>query len=59
MNISFITTMAGNPWGGSEELWFKLAYDSLNENHQIECSVFNWAHLPKKNTEVKTSRRQS
>lgn len=40
--------MAGNPWGGSEELWCKLAYDALKEHHQVECSIFNWGQLPLK-----------
>ena len=48
MKLSFITTMAGHAWGGSEELWLKLAYDALEEKHQVECSVFNWGQLPQK-----------
>jgi len=48
MKLTFITTMAGNPWGGSEELWLKLANDALEENHNVECSIFNWGELPKK-----------
>lgn len=48
MNLTFITTMAGNAWGGSEELWVKLAHDALNEGHRVECSVFDWVHLPSK-----------
>jgi glycosyltransferase involved in cell wall biosynthesis len=48
MKLTFITTMAGNPWGGSEELWLKLANDALEENHQVECSIFEWNELPKK-----------
>ncbi|MCU4158052.1 glycosyltransferase [Carboxylicivirga sp. A043] len=48
MNLSFITTMAGHAWGGSEELWVKLAHDALIDGHQVECSVFNWGQLPPK-----------
>jgi len=48
MNLSFITTMASHAWGGSEELWLKLAYDALEEKHEVECSVFNWGELPEK-----------
>jgi glycosyltransferase involved in cell wall biosynthesis len=48
MNLSIITTMAGNPWGGSEELWCKLAYDALKGDHQVDCSIFNWGELPQK-----------
>lgn len=46
MRIAFITTMAGSPWGGSEELWFKLAKEASNEGHQVDCSVFRWKHKP-------------
>ncbi|MFC3414177.1 glycosyltransferase [Algoriphagus hitonicola] len=38
--------MAGNPWGGSEELWNKLALDALQDNHDVECSVFDWGETP-------------
>ena len=48
MKITFITTMAGNPWGGSEELWLKLSSEALNAKHDVECSVFDWGDLPKK-----------
>jgi glycosyltransferase involved in cell wall biosynthesis len=46
--ITFITTMAGHAWGGSEELWVKLANDALKAGHLVSCSVFNWGQLPPK-----------
>jgi len=42
MKLSFVTTMAGHSWGGSEELWLKLAHDALEEKYEVECSIFNW-----------------
>ncbi|PWD97766.1 glycosyltransferase family 4 protein [Marinilabilia rubra] len=40
--IQFITTMAGHPWGGSEELWVKMAHDDLKKGNKVHCSIFNW-----------------
>jgi hypothetical protein len=47
-NILFITTMAGHPWGGSEELWVKMAKDHLSTGAQVYCSFFRWKDIPKK-----------
>ena len=46
INISFITTMAGHPWGGSEELWVKLVQKLKEENHSVSASVYDWEKLP-------------
>ncbi len=51
--IQFITTMAGHAWGGSEELWAKLAHDALDSGHEVSCSVFNWGKLPAKTQALK------
>jgi glycosyltransferase involved in cell wall biosynthesis len=48
MRNLYITTMAGHPWGGSEELWVKLALDDLKKGKNVHCSIFNWGDLPKK-----------
>ncbi|WP_370390817.1 glycosyltransferase [uncultured Winogradskyella sp.] len=48
LKLTFITTMAGNPWGGSEELWVKLAEDALKAKHEVTCSIFDWGKLPEK-----------
>lgn len=45
--------MAGHAWGGSEELWAKLAHDALDQNHAVSCSVFNWGSLPAKTQALK------
>lgn len=55
MNLIFITTMAANPWGGSEELWVKLAHDAIKEGYDVECSVFDWGQLPSKIKALKES----
>lgn len=47
-HLTFITTMAGHAWGGSEELWVKLADDALSQGHTVRCSIFNWGKLPTK-----------
>jgi len=45
MKIAIITTMAGHPWGGSEELWVAMVNEAINENHKVVVSVYNW-HKP-------------
>lgn len=48
MKIAFISTMAGAPWGGSEELWVRTAQLALEQGHQVLASVFDWGTLPAK-----------
>ena len=38
--------MAGHPWGGSEELWVKLASRLNEEANQVYASVYDWGELP-------------
>ncbi|MDI3521540.1 MAG: hypothetical protein PWR04_1528 [Anaerophaga sp.] len=40
--------MAGHSWGGSEELWVKMAHDDLKKGNTVHCSIFNWGEVPKK-----------
>jgi len=47
-HLTFITTMAGHAWGGSEELWVKLANDALSQGHSVRCSIFYWGKMPPK-----------
>lgn len=47
--------MAGHPWGGSEELWVKMAHDDLASGKQVHCSIFNWGTVPKKIKKLKDS----
>jgi len=38
MKIGIISTIHA-PWGGSEEIWFDLAYEALKAGHQVEVSM--------------------
>jgi glycosyltransferase involved in cell wall biosynthesis len=40
MRIGFISTMGGDPWGGSEELWAAAAFEALQAGHEVVISVF-------------------
>jgi glycosyltransferase involved in cell wall biosynthesis len=40
MRIGFISTMAGDPWGGSEELWAATAFKAIQGGHEVVISVF-------------------
>ena len=44
--IAFVTTMAGVPWGGSEELWGQTALRLLEKGHEVVASVFQWPYRP-------------
>ena len=47
MKTAFISTMAGLPWGGSEELWSRTAMRLCGLGHEVECSVPEWnEHVP-------------
>jgi Glycosyltransferase len=48
MRILFISTMGGQPWGGSEELWFGAAMEAIQRNHTVVVSVFDWQPVPEK-----------
>jgi glycosyltransferase involved in cell wall biosynthesis len=46
--------MAGHPWGGSEELWVKMAHDQLQTGGNVYCSIFGWnKDLPAKIEQLK------
>ncbi len=34
--------MAGQSWGGSEELWFQVALLARNQGHEVAASVYKW-----------------
>ena len=40
--VLIISTMGGNPWGGSEFLWKQAAAKLIKEGHHVELSVYNW-----------------
>lgn len=44
--IAFVTTMAGVPWGGSEELWGQTATRLCQKGHEVIASVYQWPSRP-------------
>ncbi|HVF81641.1 MAG TPA: glycosyltransferase family 4 protein [Flavisolibacter sp.] len=40
-SICFISLMNGDPWGGSEELWYQAALYALKENYKVDCIVYD------------------
>ncbi|HEX5472087.1 MAG TPA: glycosyltransferase family 4 protein [Lacipirellulaceae bacterium] len=42
MRIAFFSTMAGLPWGGSEELWSRAAAELLERGHQVAFNCVQW-----------------
>lgn len=44
--IAFVTTMAGVPWGGSEELWGQTALRLREAGHEVLASVYQWPDRP-------------
>src|SRR5271166_3360639 len=42
MRFVFISTMAGAPWGGSEELWSQAAMRLHQQGHEVSASVAWW-----------------
>jgi glycosyltransferase involved in cell wall biosynthesis len=46
MKIGFFSTMAGQPWGGSEELWSRAAQVLLNRGHEVSFSTLAWRSTP-------------
>jgi glycosyltransferase involved in cell wall biosynthesis len=41
-NFLFVSTMAGSPWGGSEELWSQAALRLATMGHVVTASVCYW-----------------
>jgi len=46
MKICFLSTMAGIPWGGSEELWTDAALLARRLGHDVMASVYDWPTRP-------------
>ena len=42
MRIAFFSTMAGMPWGGSEELWYRAALALLKRGHEVAFNSIAW-----------------
>lgn len=45
VKLSFVSTMAGSAWGGSEELWSQTALRLLKSGHQVNVSTYQWPEL--------------
>jgi glycosyltransferase involved in cell wall biosynthesis len=41
-SVFFISLMAGSPWGGSEELWYKTALYAGKKGWKVGCAVYYW-----------------
>lgn len=41
-SILFVSTMDGDPWGGSEELWSRTALDLASRGFSVAASVVGW-----------------
>lgn len=42
MRFAFVSTMAGEAWGASENLWFETAIRLAGEGHRVYASVTYW-----------------
>lgn len=52
MKFAFFSTMAGQPWGGSEELWSRTAKELLARRHAVGFSVLQWQDRPRQIAEL-------
>ena len=50
--IAFVSTMAGSPWGGSEELWSMTAMRLIEAGHTVVASTLDWGTPPPKVKEL-------
>lgn len=44
--IAILSTMAGVPWGGSEELWAEAADVALADGHAVGLFLHRWPEVP-------------
>jgi len=44
-HIAFVSTMDGDPWGGSEELWSRTALNLVAQGFSVCASVHEWSPL--------------
>lgn len=47
-SVLFISLMAGTPWGGSEEIWYKTALLAQRRGWKVGCAVYHWKEKEKK-----------
>jgi len=52
-SVFFISLMAGSPWGGSEELWYKTALLAQRNGWKVGCAVYYWTEKEKKMQAIK------
>jgi glycosyltransferase involved in cell wall biosynthesis len=52
MNLLFISLMSGDRWGGSEELWYRIAKHALQQGDEVSLSVKSWPELHPKILEL-------
>jgi glycosyltransferase involved in cell wall biosynthesis len=50
--ILFISTMGGDPWGGSEELWSRAATLLAKQGVPVAASVIGWPQLDQRITQL-------
>jgi glycosyltransferase involved in cell wall biosynthesis len=53
MKIAFISTIKSSPWGGSEELWYQIANEAINNGDEIGIFSFNWMKEPNQFKELR------
>jgi glycosyltransferase involved in cell wall biosynthesis len=41
-SILFISAMNGDPWGGSEEFWYRIAIWMAQNGYKVSCCFFEW-----------------
>ena len=46
MRLTFISTLSGASWEGSEELWSLVALLALEQQHQVQVVVYKWENIP-------------
>ncbi len=42
MRICIISTMVSSSWGGSEELWARMAHEALDQGHEVALVLKRW-----------------
>lgn len=52
MKIAFVSLMRAFPWGGSEELWFRVAKLALAQGHSVCTLTQKWERVPEKVKEI-------
>jgi glycosyltransferase involved in cell wall biosynthesis len=48
LNIVFVSTLKGSPWGGSEELWAGACSRAIDDGHHVLVSRYEWPETPPK-----------